>query len=108
MGFWSETASKVIAQVHSELPADADYQTRKAALSKAYPFGPRAMSPYKTWCRQVRSYLAKYKPQGTTRLPMSPLEKLMAMAEQKSRGKEQFLERVCSQCNLPPTPPEGK
>ncbi len=84
MGHWAETASKVIAKVHAELPADADYKTRKAALSKAYPFGERAMSPYKTWCRHVKTYLARYAPRQE--LPMSPLERMIARANRTTKG----------------------
>ncbi len=60
MGHWAETAANVIARVHSSLPDDATLADRKTAIDDAYPFGIRKYSPYKTWLRHRRLYLAKY------------------------------------------------
>ena len=76
MGEWAEEAARVIRQVHASLPQTATYDERRKALSAAYPFGQRAYSPYKTWLRHCRKYLAQYAPPG--KIPLSPLERAMA------------------------------
>lgn len=76
----SDTARAVIGQVHASLPATATFKERKAALHAAYPFGERAMWPYKAWCKAQADYLRKYAPPESKRFPLSPLERLMLKA----------------------------
>lgn len=68
---WADAALEVVARVHASLPQTATYAERKKALHDAYPFGPRRYHPYKAWCREQRSYLARYKPVGPTPLELT-------------------------------------
>lgn len=80
MSDWAKEAARVIRMVHASLPETATYDERRKALSKAYPFGPRAYSPYKTWLRHCRLYLAQYAP--PKKMPLSPLERMMARTKE--------------------------
>lgn len=81
MGYWSDTARRVIREVHDSLPADATLEQRMKAIDEAYPFGPRQYSPYKTWLKARRDYLCRYgyQPKGKprTEVPLfeSPLDR---------------------------------
>jgi hypothetical protein len=61
---WLNHTLKTIEQVHATIAPDATEEEARKALSAAYPFGERAMSPYKTWCYRVNCYLAKRYPSG--------------------------------------------
>ncbi len=71
---WREHAAKVIARV---LVATAGLPEKsiRAALKAAYPFGVRAMHPYKIWCDEVRVQRGfkklKAKGKGIVRQPAS-------------------------------------
>ncbi len=78
MGHWADTAAGVIAQVHEALPQTATYEERRKALSAAYPFGQRKYAPYKTWLQACNKYLARYASPGSKKMPLSPLERMMA------------------------------
>lgn len=56
MSYWADQSEKVVAQVMSANP-DVDRKAMKKLLSDAYPFGPREMSPYKTWLKKVKGAL---------------------------------------------------
>lgn len=79
-GSWADSARSHIARVHATLPADISFDDRVKAIRDAYPFGERAMHPYKMWLKEQRRYLATYQPVSvdTKRFPLSPLERLMA------------------------------
>lgn len=62
MSHWADHARATIDRVHRSLPADVSFKDRKAAVDAAYPFGQRAYSPYKTWLRARKAYLAAYDP----------------------------------------------
>ena len=62
MTAWSDTARRVIAEVHAAMPADVSFADRKAAIDAAYPFGERAHWPYKVWLRERRAYLRRFDP----------------------------------------------
>jgi len=52
---WREVANQVIAEIAAEnrdLP-DKELRTK---ISEAYPFGERAMHPYKIWLDAVKKY----------------------------------------------------
>ena len=68
MSDWGRISRETIARVHAQLPEDAPFKERKAAVKAAYPFGERNYWPYKAWCKAQRSYLAKYDPAA----PMPP------------------------------------
>ena len=50
---WRDVARPIIAQVLQETAGQEEPQVKKA-LRDAYPFGQRAMHPYKIWCDEVR------------------------------------------------------
>lgn len=54
---WRAHASAVIRRVLAELPPDTSLEAKKKAISAAYPFGERAMHPYKIWLSEVRKQL---------------------------------------------------
>ena len=49
---WRDRAKAVIAQIVAE-HAGADEKTLRKVLRERYPFGERAMFPYKVWCQEV-------------------------------------------------------
>lgn len=57
---WYEHARKVIQDEHDKMPADISFEDRKKRIRDAYPFGARAMHPYKQWCKAQREYLARH------------------------------------------------
>ena len=81
MGYWSDTARRVIRDVHASLPATATLTERMEAVDAAYPFGERAYSPYKTWLRARREYLCRYgyQPKGKP-IHESPMERMMRLS----------------------------
>ena len=81
MGYWSDTARKVIREVHATLPATATLDERMKAVDEAYPFGERAYSPYKTWLKARRDYLCRYGYQPKNKqLLESPMERMMRLS----------------------------
>lgn len=82
---WQQEASKIIAQVHRSLPADADLKTRKRAISAAKPWH-FAYSSWgkKTWSKAATEYLKRYgyvpRTSPNKKPHLSPLERLMAGA----------------------------
>lgn len=61
-GSWHYRARQMVAEVLATLPADMGYQERKKALSAAYPWGERAMLPYKAWQAESRRALEPWAP----------------------------------------------
>jgi hypothetical protein len=76
-GGWADMARKTIEAIHDTLPKEATLKERKAALRAGYPFGERAMWPYKAWCKAQRAYLARFdtSPVGMLKMPESPMER---------------------------------
>lgn len=59
-----EVASKIIAEVLATLPADVSEKDARKAISEAYPWGERAMHPYKVWLSAVKvAMTARYRPE---------------------------------------------
>lgn len=71
MGLWGDRAARVIRQVLDSLPVGASPAERRKAVSAAYPFGERAMHPYKAWLREVRKALG---PQSGRKPPSVTLD----------------------------------
>lgn len=55
-GTWRASAHAYIMEVINENP-DADEKTLRKLISQAYPYGERAMHPYKIWCSEVNILL---------------------------------------------------
>jgi hypothetical protein len=53
---WRDVARPIIASVIRRHRNEPEEQVRKA-LREAYPWGERAMWPYKVWCSEVRRQL---------------------------------------------------
>ncbi|MFL5900918.1 MAG: hypothetical protein ACJ75S_06930 [Solirubrobacterales bacterium] len=86
MGSWSDMAQETIQRVHASLPDDATLEQRKKAIDDAYPFGERKYSPYKTWLKARRSYLARYGHKSRSAPPESPMERMMRRAGGSNRA----------------------
>ncbi len=57
---WAGQARATIAEIDRGLAADLPLAERMKAIDAAYPFGMRAYSPYKSWLRARRTYLARF------------------------------------------------
>ncbi len=58
---WRQQAAPIIARVIAEVGRD-DEKKLRSALREAYPFGERAMHPYKIWCDEVRRQIGEPSP----------------------------------------------
>jgi hypothetical protein len=83
---WRDYAAPIIARVLKEA-AGQDEKTIKKALHDAYPFGERAMHPYKIWCDEVR------RQRGIRPLPT--VDKRRKLAEVEANNPSLFT--VCEQ-----------
>lgn len=54
---WRDHSRRIILATLATLPPDATDAERRKAVSASYPFGERAMHPYKAWLKEVRSIL---------------------------------------------------
>ncbi len=54
---WRLASRRVIAEVLATLPADAPDDVKRKAVEATYPFGERAMLPYKMWRQVVNATL---------------------------------------------------
>ena len=59
-GTWRDIARPLIAQVLKDTNGKSDKEIRKA-LKDAYPWGERAMHPYKIWSDEIRVQRGKRK-----------------------------------------------
>lgn len=59
MGLWTDHSNAVIRGVLDTLPTGATEEEARKALSASYPFGERAMHPYKAWLKAVKTALAR-------------------------------------------------
>ena len=72
MTAWSDESRAVIKRVAATLPNDMPCKERKAAISAAYPFGPREYWPYKAWLKASRAYLTPFDPKTPAPAPLFP------------------------------------
>jgi uncharacterized protein (TIGR02996 family) len=56
---WRVRAREVIAATLARLPRNATAAERRRAVREAYPFGERAMLPYKMWLKEVHIALGR-------------------------------------------------
>lgn len=66
--YWRALAQKAIAEALETIPADADTETRRKAISKNYPLHERSHYPYLIWRQEVQKYFGTYKPSESDRL----------------------------------------
>lgn len=59
-GSWRDIARPIIARILQENKG-ADEKTIRKVLKDAYPWGERAMHPYKIWCDEIKVQLGKRK-----------------------------------------------
>ena len=69
MGEWRERSRQVIAEVMASVPADATLPQARRLLREAYPFGERAMHPYKVWCSEQRKAINQWRKKDEERKP---------------------------------------
>lgn len=69
-GTWRDSAKAHLEEVIKDNP-NADEKTLKKLFRDAYPFGERAMHPYKIWCDQVNKTLATLFPNGHSKEKLS-------------------------------------
>lgn len=55
---WRESAREHIEAAAAKVQPGEDLAK---AISAAYPFGERAMHPYKVWCEEVAKFLGKHR-----------------------------------------------
>ena len=79
---WRDIARPIIAEVLAETRGRSEKDIRKA-LFDAYPFGERAMHPYKVWCDEVR--------RQTGRKPPTKAEKRQKV-EADAAGQQMLME----------------
>jgi len=65
---WRNIAAPIIAAVFQEHPNDSP--ARRKALKDAYPFGERAMHPYKIWLSEIKRQTSKGVPKFDGRKPV--------------------------------------
>lgn len=53
---WRDSAKEIISQVLKDNEGK-NLKEKRAALRNAYPWGERAMHPYKIWCDECRVQL---------------------------------------------------
>lgn len=58
---WSDTATEVINRIHQQQikSGETDKNRIAKAIDEAYPFGERAMWPYKAWLTARRKYFSR-------------------------------------------------
>jgi len=61
MSHWTRVSDKVLHDVFAALPADATEHDVRKAMAAAYPFGERAMWPYKAWLAACKRWLDAWK-----------------------------------------------
>ena len=65
---WRERCRGIIRQVLGETKGQDEKAIRRA-LREAYPFGERAMFPYKAWLREIREQRGMAKRRGRRNVP---------------------------------------
>ena len=63
-GHWRKTARAIIREVLEQTRGQPEKDVRRA-IRQAYPFGERAMHPYKIWLDEVQRQLGTKKPKHT-------------------------------------------
>lgn len=58
---WRDRARPIIAEVIGCFSPGDDVKVIKKAVMATYPYGERAMWPYKVWCDETRRQLARLK-----------------------------------------------
>jgi hypothetical protein len=58
--YWRIKANEIIIEIIKGNPTMAEQPLRKL-ITEAYPFGERAMHPYKIWCSAVQENLWVYR-----------------------------------------------
>jgi hypothetical protein len=79
---WRERARPIIERVLRETAGQPEKEIR-CALRDAYPFGERAMYPYKAWCSEVRRQrgLERPKQRGVKVEPPDPRQLTLEVPE---------------------------
>lgn len=65
---WREHCRPIIAKVLADNKDKSEKEIRRA-LRDAYPYGQRAMHPYKIWCDEIKRQRGQKKPLNTHNIP---------------------------------------
>lgn len=79
---WRTMAAPIIADILAESEGETTAEIR-AKLRDAYPFGPKAMHPYKMWLKEIRHQMGE---QSKT-TPKHPRYKELQEAIQRRRDR---------------------
>src|SRR5262245_11660032 len=90
---WRTRARQVIRKVLADLKPGTSYAEIRRAISKAYPFGERAMHPYRCWLIEVREVLRSFEEEAY------PGETKRGYRLVDRGGKRPWLEVCCDWCH---------
>lgn len=106
---WRVRSRQVIARVMASVPADATLPQVRRLLREAYPFGERAMHPYKMWCIEQRIALNTWRGKVAAKGSIKSLERARTTAAVRMRflrfsepsplTGQPWLDVVCSWCD---------
>jgi hypothetical protein len=82
---WRFTASEVIARVLEEMKGKPEKDIREA-LCLAYPFGQKAMYPYRVWLDEIRRQMTGEK--TSLRKPRDPSKSPSAVYRSEAKLRE--------------------
>lgn len=91
---WRAISRARIAEALAALPAGHMLADAKKAIYDAYPFGERAMLPYRMWCEEQRKALARY----TAVLEAKAPPKLTGVVMVKKDGRP-WIDVRCAWCD---------
>lgn len=80
---WRELAAPIIAKVLVETQGQ-DEKAVRLALREAYPFGQRAMHPYRVWCSEVARQRGIVKMTTLQRRQLAQIEAMNASLFEKT------------------------
>ncbi len=67
--YWRDKSRRIIAERIVEAEKQGmDLAGMKKHISSAYPFGERAMHPYKIWCSEVKLQTKRFAPKPKTEI----------------------------------------
>lgn len=95
---WRTRSRQVIARVMASAPADATLPQVRRLLREAYPFGERAMHPYKMWCSEQRIALNQWRGKSEEKEP-EPQANRCGVRMTFLRSGHPWIDVVCPWCD---------
>lgn len=94
---WRTRSRQVIARVMASIPADATLPQARRLLREAYPFGERAMHPYKIWCNEQRIAINQWRNKEEEKKP-DPYGGRCGVRLAFLRSGQPWIDVVCPWC----------